>query len=112
MVICTLEMVFERSIENAAVRVLKTLLFPVRGEEGCLGTRLCKGMEEENSIVCWTSRWDGRQAFEKHVRTEHFRRILGVVEMASEEPVILVENLVDGRGIEAIEEIIEAGDRA
>jgi len=106
MVTCTLEMIFGNSMEAAAFRVLKTLYFPVRGERGCLGTRLWIDMEGEDSIVCWISRWDCQQAFENHVRSKHFRRLLGVVEMASEEPVILVEDSVERWGFEIIEEIL------
>jgi quinol monooxygenase YgiN len=112
MVTCTFEMLFEDSVETEALRVLKTLLFPVRAEQGCLGTRLLDDMEGEDRVVCWISRWDCHQAFERHVRTAHFHRLLGIVEMASEEPVVLVENSIKRWGFEAIEKILVTETRA
>ncbi len=105
MVTCTIEMVFDDSEESEALRVLKTLVFPVRTEQDCLGTGLFHAVGEEEGIV-WVSRWDRWEAFERHVRTAHFRLLLGVLEMASEEPGILVERSVERRGLEAIEEIL------
>jgi len=103
-------MVFDGSSEGEALRVLKTLVFPVRTEQGCLGTRLFHDVEGEDGVV-WISRWDRWEAFERHVRTAHFRLLLGVLEMASEEPGILVERSVECRGLEAIEEILGAQER-
>jgi len=110
MVTCTLEMVFDGPAEGEALRVLRTLIFPVRTEHGCLGTRLLHEIGGEEGIV-WVSRWEDWGAFEDHVLTAHFRLLLGVLEMASETPGILVERSVERRGLEAIEAILVAHDR-
>ncbi len=110
-VTCTLEMIFDGSVESEALRVLKTLVYPVRAERGCLGTRLCHDVGGEKRVI-WISRWDRWEAFECHVRTAHFRLLLGVIEMAARKPTIMVENSVDRRGVEVIEEILVAEGRA
>jgi len=102
---CTVQMVFEGSLEEEALQVLRALLFPVRTEEGCVTTALLRDLGGEPRLV-WISRWMNQEAFERHLRTEHFRRLLGVVEMASEPPDILVERSVGRHGFEAIEAIL------
>ena len=103
-------MTFDDVSEGEALRVLMPLVFSVRADQGCLDTRLFHEVGGEEGLV-WISRWDRWEAFERHVRTAHFRLLLGVLEMASEEPGILVERSVECQGLEAIEEILVIEER-
>jgi quinol monooxygenase YgiN len=105
MVICTFEILFDSRLVRGATHLLRTLQGPVRSESGCRGTSLYCDLDDGERIV-WISRWEDWECFEKHVRAPRFRKLLGVLEMASRQPAILIERSEKEQGIDAIAGIL------
>jgi len=105
---CTVRLRIDGSLRDDGVRVLRGLLGPVRSERGCLQTRLLQDTADDDDRVTWVSSWRQQSNLERHLRSLHFRRILAVMELASEAPVVEIE--IDGeiRGFDLIEEVLAA----
>jgi quinol monooxygenase YgiN len=109
MIICTLRMSFTIEVRDEAVLVLRSLVGPVRSQPGCTQTLLMRD-EQDDAAVTWVSRWDDRADLDRHLRSDHFRRILAVMELAVERPDIVFECSSDLRGLDLIDEVLGGTD--
>jgi quinol monooxygenase YgiN len=90
-----------------ALQVLRGLLGPVRSHPGCLSTRLMRDVGDE-WILTWVEQWSGREDHERHVRSDAFRRLLAVMDLAAESPTFQVDEVRRRRGFELVEELLGA----
>ena len=109
MMTCTLRMNFEPGILDEALQVLRSLKGPVRSHPGCTRTLLMSDVHN-NAVVTWVSRWRTRPDLDRHIKSNHFRRILAVMELAAESPEIEFQIGTDLRGLDLIDEIIGGAD--
>jgi len=84
-----------------ARRILGSMIERIRLEEGCLGCRLYLDALEEGAMLLHEI-WADEKSLERHLRSEEFRTVLLVVEMASKPPDIRFDRLTKTGGIEAI----------
>lgn len=109
-----LHMEFDPQKFGEVSSVLRSILGPVRAEQGCLMTRIQQG-SGEGCEISWIEEWNSIEDFEFHLRAEAFRQILAVVEMAAVKPVFEIDDVCSRRGFELVEEILartENGERA
>ena len=104
---CTIRMILPRQRREDALRVLGSLVGPVRSQPGCTGTDLMTDARDDRSLV-WMSRWRARPDLERHLRSGHFRRILAVLDLAAEAPQVSFECGDEVRGIDLIAEVLGA----
>jgi quinol monooxygenase YgiN len=109
MITCTLRMAFAAELREDALLVLRSLVGPVRAQPGCTQTLLMRD-EQDDATVTWVSRWDDRADLDRHLRSDHFRRILAVMELAVERPDIVFECSSDLRGLDLIHEVLGGAD--
>ena len=107
MITSTLRMLFTATHREEALRVLRGLLGPVRSHPGCLSTRLMQD-EGDESILTWVEQWRRREDHERHVRSDAFRRLLAVMDLAAEPPTFEVDEVRRRRGFELVEELLGA----
>lgn len=88
-----------------ATAVLRSLVGPVRSENGCNATRLLNNAGREGGLT-WVEEWRSVEDFERHLRTPVFRRILAVIELADSKPVVEIDDVTSRRGFELVEEIL------
>jgi len=100
-------MVFAPEAREEALQVLRSLVGPVRSHPGCLATRLMRDIGDER-ILTWVEEWREPRDLERHLRSEAFRRLLAVMELASEPPTFEVDELHRRRGFELVEELLGA----
>lgn len=101
-----LHLSFARDTYREAMVALRTLVGPVRAEPGCMGTRLTAGTDAAFELT-WAEDWRGTDQFEDHLRAASFRRILAVIEMAAEPPVVEIDDVTSRRGFELVEAILD-----
>jgi len=101
----TLRMVFVEPTRDDALQVLRALLGPVRSHRGCLATRLMRDIEDER-VLTWVEHWRSREDHEHHVRSGAFRRLLAVMDLAAETPLVEVDDLSRRRGFEVVEQLL------
>ena len=84
------------------LEVLRAIQGPVLAQPGCAS---CHVYEEEGPepAVVLVERWETEAAFETHLRSEAYRRILGAVELSSSAPEICFDHVSQSEGIERIE---------
>ena len=109
MITCTLRMDFEPGLRDEALQVLRSLKGPVRSHSGCAKTLLMHDVQND-AVITWVSRWRSRADLDGHLCSDHFRRILAVMELAAEPPHIEFECGSELRGLDLIDEIIGGAD--
>lgn len=100
----TLRMTFADTRREDALRVLRSMLGPVRSHQGCLATRLMRDDQDER-ILTWVEHWHSREDHERHVRSDAFRRLLAVMDLAAEPPLLEVDEVERRQGFEIVEQL-------
>ena len=100
-----LHMEFTPQTCEEAAAVLRSLVGPVRSENGCSATRLLRDTEDGCGLT-WAEEWRSVECFEQHLRGPAFRHILAVIELAAEPPVVEIDDVTSRRGFEFVEEIL------
>ncbi len=88
------------------VQVTKTLKSMVRETgiiPGCLSSRLYHDENEEAVLVC-EQVWRNQDDLNQYLRSEDYRRMLLLMELAGEPPEIKFQKISETAGIEVIEE--------
>ena len=100
-----LRMEFATQACNEAAAVLRTLIGPVRAEPGCSATRLSRDTDDGCGLT-WEEEWRSIEDFKRHLRATAFRRILAVMELAAEPPVVEIDDVYSRRGFDLVEEML------
>lgn len=96
-----MKMPFEGDRRRAALELLRGLIGPIRSSPGCVDCCLYECAEKEGRIL-FSVAWRNREEMERHIRSGTFRRILSVVELASEAPEVCFETISETRGMEYV----------
>ncbi len=102
MILATIRMTI---LPQRRARVSKTLKSMVREagiQPGCLSSRLYHDENEEVVFVC-EQVWKNQDDLDLHLRSEDYRRMLLVMELADEPPEIKFQTISEAAGIEVIE---------
>jgi quinol monooxygenase YgiN len=85
-----------------ALAILCSMAERTRVETGCITCRIYRDVQQEYSIMLEES-WKNEEDLNRHLRSDEYRNVLLVVEMAVEQPEIRFETIVSTKGIETIE---------
>ncbi len=102
MIIVTLRMTAPPGKRDEFLHALRLLMGPIGVESGCLSCHVYRGAESENDLVI-IQEWTTQADLEHHLRTDHFKKVLIMIEMSSEPPDILFHTIEHTAGIEIIE---------
>jgi quinol monooxygenase YgiN len=84
------------------LEVLRLVQGRVQHQPGCIACHIYQEDGQESTIV-FVERWTGNETLETHLRSDIYRRILGVIELSAKPPVISFEHVSATEGIEVIE---------
>jgi quinol monooxygenase YgiN len=87
----------------AVVKVFRPLLERIRVIPGCLGCHLYQDIEEPGCLL-FEGRWQTRESLADHLRSEHYRQVLLVMEAALEAPEVRFDHIRETTGMETIEQ--------
>jgi quinol monooxygenase YgiN len=73
-----------------------------RAETGCITCRIYQDVQKEHAIML-EEIWKNEEDLNRHLRSDEYRNVLLVMEMASEQPEIRFETILSTKGIETIE---------
>ena len=104
MMLATIRMSLPQQKREDALRILRSLAEQSRLQHGCISSRIYGDLEEENVIMI-EEMWQSREDLERHLRSEEYRNLLLVVELALEFPDIKFNSISNSTGIETIEKI-------
>jgi quinol monooxygenase YgiN len=91
----------EEERKKSVLDAFYALLGPVRAVAGCLGSCLCESVGPSGRI-CFSTQWDSRCALEEYIRSDAYRKVLHVLDLAAEAPEIRFETVSDTRGMEYV----------
>jgi quinol monooxygenase YgiN len=105
-VTCSIEMRFLPNGVNDAVRLLVSAIEPTEATPACRKCSVARDAIEEG-IVHYTEEWESEEAFQRHLQSEVFRRVLTAMDMCCEEPRVTVGKLTGRSGIAHLQELRE-----
>jgi len=88
------------------LKTLRSLLGPTRVLPGCVSCRFYQDVENPN-LLTLIEEWESREALNRHVRSNDYRKLLTAMDLASERPVVQFCSVSSESGMELIEEIRE-----
>jgi quinol monooxygenase YgiN len=102
MILATLRMAIPVQKRGEALRILKSMVARTQAQPGCVFCRICEDALEDN-IFQFEEMWGSEEEFERHLRSDKYRNVLLVLEMALKQPEIRFDVISSSTGIEAIE---------
>ncbi len=103
-VISTLRVFPSRDERRHVLAILRSVQGPTQAQPHCLSCRVYEeeGLEES---VLYMERWDSEEDFERHVRSELYRRILAALEFSRKPPEVTFDFVSSTRGMDLIESL-------
>lgn len=102
MILATIRMKIEMKMFDEILQTLKSMTGSTNLQRGCLSSRLYRD-EIENAVFMVEDIWDNEEDLERYLRSEDYRRILLVLEMACEQPDIKFQTISEQAGLEVVE---------
>lgn len=101
MIDVTIKMTVPANKRSEILHTIKGLLVQIRQEQGCVSCHCYRDIEVED-IVILKQEWKTNEALETHLRSGHFKVLLGAMKLLSIEPEIKFNTIVATKGVEAI----------
>jgi len=102
MVRSTIRLLIPLKEQGEALEILGSITEQIQFEPGCISCRLYQGVDEENAIMI-EELWVNDADLQRHLRSDKYRKVLLVVEMAAEPPEIRFDTISHSSGVETIE---------
>lgn len=102
MVHATIRMLIPPKRRGEVLEILSSLAERSRFDPGCISCRVYQDVEVE-PVVMLEEFWRNEEDLERHLRSEEYRKVLLVVEMALEPPEIRFNTISNSTGVETIE---------
>jgi quinol monooxygenase YgiN len=84
------------------LRALAAWAGPTAVESGCLS---CRILEESNDPCAYyyQAQWKTQDDLLRHIRTEHYKRLLALMELGTAPPLVEFHTVTETRGLDLIE---------
>jgi quinol monooxygenase YgiN len=103
MVRSTIRMLIPLEKQAEALDILGSMTEQIQFEAGCIGRWLYRGVEDVRAIML-EELWTSKEDLQRHLRSDRYRKVLLVVEMAAESPEIRFDTIEHSSGVETIEQ--------
>ena len=102
MVLATTRMMIPPKKRNEALNILRSMAKRCKNHSGCLGCHIYEDAQEDN-VLMFEEVWRSEEDLERHLRSEEYRDLLLVMEMALKHPEVRFNTVSTSTGIETIE---------
>jgi quinol monooxygenase YgiN len=85
-----------------ALQILRSIIERTRAETGCISCSVYQDTESEHVIVL-EEKWRSDEDLQRHLRSDDYRKVLLVMEMACKPPEISFDTINESMGVEFIE---------
>lgn len=102
MIFATVRMKMPPEKRSEAVRILARTAEWTRVEPGCIACHVYLDAKEPGEIML-EEEWQSEEELARHLKSDHFRNVLLVMEMAVERPEIGFHTIEQSAGVEVIE---------
>lgn len=105
MVRTTIRMLIPLEKQSEALEILGSTIEQAQFEQGCISCRVYRDVEDTRAIML-EELWASDEDVQHHLRSDKYRKILLVVEMAEKPPEIRFDTIDHSTGVETIEQAI------
>jgi len=102
MIHATIRMLIPSKKRGEVMGILSSVAERCRFDPGCISCRVYQGVEFEHAVML-EELWRSEEDLERHLRSEEYRKVLLIVEMALEPPEIRFNRISHSTGIETVE---------
>jgi quinol monooxygenase YgiN len=102
MILATIRMAILPQKRSEALNILRSMAKRWKNHSGCLGCHIYEDAQEENTLM-FEEIWRSEGDLERHLRSEEYRDLLLVMEMALKHPEVRFNTVSTSTGIETIE---------
>jgi quinol monooxygenase YgiN len=102
MIQATLKMEFASQTIDEAVNILRSIIERIRTETGCISCSVFQDTDNKHMVV-FEEKWKSDEDLQRHLRSEYYKKVLIVMEMAIETPEIRFDTIMGTSGVEIIE---------
>jgi len=93
-----------REKKKDAIQMVRSILGWTSAQPGCISMTFYQGTDEPGTMMI-LEEWTDWPSLEKHIRSDAYRSILEVMELACEPPMIKFCSVSDTKGLEIIERL-------
>ena len=101
MIDVTIKMTVSADKHNEVLHTIKNLLVKIRREQDCVSCHCYQDVEAED-VVIFEQEWKTNEALATHLRSGHFKVLLGAMKLLSIEPDIEINTVVATESVEAL----------
>ena len=102
MIRSTIRMLIPPEKQTEVLEILGSMTEQIQFESGCISSRLYRGVEDVRAILL-EELWSSDEDVKRHLRSDKYRKVLLVMEMAAEPPEIRFDTIIHSSGVETIE---------
>lgn len=102
MILASTTLVVPPQRRSAVLKTLKTLSAEVGIQPGCVSSRIYHD-ETKEGVFLVEELWTTQEYLDRHLRSENYRLMLLVMEMAAEPPEVKFRTITDAAGLEVVE---------
>ena len=102
MILATIRMTIPSKKSGEALKILRSVVELCRDDPGCLSSHIYKDLQEED-VLMLEEVWRSEEDLVLHLRSNKYRNLLLVLEMARKQPEIRFDTISSSTGIETIE---------
>ena len=103
MIHSTIRIVTKPENQDEAFAILYSMAQRIRVESGCVSCRVYQNAHEDRALL-FEEIWMNEERLKRHIRSDEYRNVLFVMEMAMEKPEIRFETVSHVTGMETIEQ--------
>jgi quinol monooxygenase YgiN len=102
MILATIRMTIPPQKRGEALKIIGSVAELCRDDPDCLGCNIYRDLHD-NKVLVLEEVWRTEQNLALHLRTEEYRNLLMILEMALKQPEIRFDTISSSTGIETIE---------
>ena len=102
MILATIRMAIPSRKSGEVLKILRSMAMRCRAEPGCLSCYIYEDHQEKN-VVMLEEAWRSGEDLDLHLRSDEYRNLLLVMEMALKHPEVRFNTVSTSTGIETIE---------
>ena len=102
MIVATIRMTIPPQKHGEALKILRSMGELCKDDPGCLSCNIYGDLQEQN-VLMLEEVWKSEEDLDLHLRSDEYRNLLLVLEMARKQPEIRFDTISSSTGIETIE---------
>jgi len=87
--------------ENEIIDALRLFKGPTEARPDCLSCTISQDVDDPRDVI-YMEEWQSQKALESHIRSEHYRQLLSIIEISAAAPEIKLSATVHANGLELI----------